>query len=199
MRKFIALVIAILIALSPLAAVTDLSNLSDEAKYEYITSSLSIQTKENSYSYSTGIGDMHPFGFYTASSWATGTTETEWIPYRGASEISKAEFFRLTGEEDLYNAFLEGMKTERAMHTAGWSIFGAGLGVGIALLITGLVLDGYEDSAIPLWCYIGGTAATVVGLAGLPLVYWEFDDNVSVSFAISLANIYNERLKTSPL
>ena len=197
MKKSIALFISILIVLTPLAASPDLSELSDEARYEYIKSSLSIQTKENSYSYGSGIGDIHPFGLYTATVWSAGTTETEWTPYRGANEISKAEFFYLTGEDEIYREFQEGMKTEKAMHTAGWSIFGVGLGLGVALLVAGIVLDDYSNPALTLWCYAGGTAAAVIGLVGLPLVYWEYDDNISVSFAISLADIYNERLAQS--
>ena len=60
----------------------------------------------------------------------------EWTAYLGNTELTKEEFFMITGREDLREMIANGLKKEKDMHIAGYSLFG----IGTAFTATSLIL-----------------------------------------------------------
>lgn len=187
MRKAVALALIVcMFGSMGLYAADSMEGLTYEQQREYFDNALSIETESHT-TVSGGAYDWgRPGGFI--SSYAEGDTSTEWIPYKGARELSKADFFDITGYSDLAEAQRKADTFNRNMDIAGWSLYG----VGLAVMLSSLFFLDNETVAYSLL----GTGA-VVGLCGLPLVLIETENNVSISFAVNIANSYNQRLLDS--
>lgn len=165
------------------------AQLSNEERAFYINNALSIQTREHT---RTSVDAYTiPLGYY--SDWTlydTNTyTETNWYPYLGPQEISKIDFFRITGYDDIVASMEKDLETQRAMVIAGGTLMGAGL---IGLIAGTIMLVSMEDNILP-----GTITATVSAVAlgiSVPLVMWQPDDNISISFAVNAADMYNRKL-----
>ena len=147
---------------------------------------LSIETESHT-DVTGGAYDWGNPGGYI-SSYASGETTTEWIPYQGARELSKVAFFNITGYSDLAEAQRKADTFNRNMDIAGWTLYG----VGLAVMLSSLFFLDNEKVAYSL-LGVGG----LVSLGGLPLVLIETENNVSISFAVNIANSYNQRLLES--
>lgn len=191
MKRFL-LMIAILSAITPLFAANDISQLSSEAQIEYLTNALSIQTADSMQSIGSGFGNLYNSGFMTSLSVTNSSISTEWYPYLGASEIDKETFYQITGQTELYNDYVNGMKKQNSMNTGGWILLLASVLGGAALSIYG-IYDDYNT----LLGYSGIGVMIIGGLVSLPLISWQYKDNVSISFAVGLSDIYNNKLYES--
>ncbi len=191
MKRFL-LMIAILSAITPLFAANDISQLSSEAQIEYLTNALSIQTADSMQSIGSGFGNLYNSGFMTSLSVTNSSISTEWYPYLGASEIDKETFYQITGQTELYNDYVNGMKKQNTMNACGWALL-----IATALGGTALAIYGIYDDYNTLFAYSGLGLVLVGGLVSLPLVSWQYNDNVSISFAVGLSDIYNNKLYES--
>lgn len=191
MKRFL-LMIAILSAITPLFAANDISQLSSEAQIEYLTNALYIQTADSMQSIGSGFGNLYNSGFMTSLSVTNSSISTEWYPYLGASEIDKETFYQITGQTELYNDYVNGMKKQNSMNTGGWILLLASVLGGAALSIYG-IYDDYNT----LLGYSGIGVMIIGGLVSLPLISWQYKDNVSISFAVGLSDIYNNKLYES--
>lgn len=190
MKKLLLIAIAIIMIANPLFAVNDLSALSAESQQKYLMESLSIQTEENTVATGSGFGNMIG-STAIMTSVGRGTTETEWYPYKGPSELTREEFYTLTNQNDLLEAYTEGTKKQTIANICGWALLGVTFIGGLVVCFTGL--ESGNTSAE----WIGLSVALIGGLGSIPLVTWEYDDNVSISFAVGLADIYNNNLYKS--
>ena len=190
MKKSILITIMIIMIINPVFSANNISELSSEAQQKYIMNSLSIQTKEHSVATGAGFGNM--IGSTTImSSVSRGTSETEWYPYLGPNAIDRGQFYEIVGNHELSEAYENGIKRENTMHIAGWSLFAACM---IGGLSTSLV--GYFSTNNIVYAYVG-MGIILAGLGSIPLVSWEYKDDVSISFAIGMSDIYNNRLYES--
>lgn len=190
MKKPILIAIMIITIINPVFSANNISELSSEAQQEYIMNSLSIQTKEHTIA--TGAGFGNTIGSTAImSSISRGTSEMEWYPYLGPNAIDRGQFYEIIGNHELSEAYENGMKKENTMHIAGWSLFAASM---IGGLSTALI--GYFSTDNIVYAGIG-IGIILAGLGSIPLISWEYKDNVSISFAIGMSDVYNNRLYES--
>ena len=78
------------------------------------------------------------------------------------------------------------------MNACGWALF-----VATAIGGTAITKYGIYDDYNTLFAYSGLGLLIIGGLASLPLVSWQYNDNVSISFAVGLSDIYNNKLYES--
>lgn len=126
------------------------------------------------------------------------TTTIAWDAYEGANQISKADFFKIAGYPEYEKICLE-IEEQNKKNKA----LGIGLTVGGGVLCTAsviMMLKDYfsETPTIQLWW--GGAAL----LSCIPLCFGinliaksDAEPNMSTSFAIGVADIYNRELQTS--
>lgn len=164
-----------------------LGELAPEAKVEFNKKALSINTSAN-----TEIGVV-PIG-NTGVSVGSGSTNTDWYPFVGNTPVSKEDFFRIAGYDEEAERYNATMKKNRNIITAEWVALIGGL-IGT---IGGLII---ADQAYPsMW---GGVTLAGVSFITMcsPLVIndFEIDESkmFSVSFAVRIANDYNQRLLES--
>ena len=143
---------------------------------------------------------FHSDGRYTSFEVLPGPTiitET-WDAYMGGEKITKAEFFRIAGYTDLEEICLETEAFNRGKETAGNVL----VIVGSAGMITGTVLMFLDHNLTPdtdTLLYIG---AAVTSLSAIPMgigialvLSSDTEPDISSSFAIGVADIYNQKLK----
>ncbi len=171
-----------------LFAADSIEELSADERRQYMSSSLSIQTRNHT------VVSADYFGWDWG--WRTGyyraRTTTEWYPYLGARAISRAEFYQLAGYPELAQEELRIEKTNRNLSIAGWSL----IGVGATAIFTGLIMSMISPKTddIGLGLMIGGS---VVSLASIPVFAFETKHNVSIEFAFGIADNYNKELLES--
>lgn len=168
MRKVLLVLLALLFFSVPLWAAASTVLLSTDSRAWYNHNSITIQVRSR-----------------------------DWVPYMGGMELSKAEFFNLTGEYELAADIDKEYKRVKKLNTAGKVLFWGGYGIGFAGIIAmyALMAADNQDAA---WMSLGiSLAAFSVGSIGLPLLYIKPKENVPVSFAIRLADNYNAALLSS--
>ena len=111
----------------------------------------------------------------------------DWTAYLGSKELTKEEFFTITGRDDLREMIAKGLKKEKNMHTTGYVLFG----ISTAFTATSLILYATGNEFITE--NIFPIAASGVGaiLLSLPFLSYEFKDGVNITAAIQIANDYN--------
>lgn len=204
MKKLISIIIISIMLIQPAMAAADISDLSAEKQMEFMNNSLSIQTEQNTYSYGSTIGNVWGNGVVTGTAFGNATTTTGWRPYLGPMEIDKGSFYQITNQGDLYDSYSKGMEKEKTYHIAGWSLLCASVIGGAAIALCGMM--GYNqgwwrgnavDVLYPALLGSGLSLMLVGGLSSVPLITWDYKDNVSVSFAVGVADMYNQRLAES--
>ncbi|HIS14585.1 MAG TPA: hypothetical protein IAA76_08405 [Candidatus Ornithospirochaeta stercorigallinarum] len=188
-KKVIALSLVFVLLSNSIFASIDLSLLSSEHQQIFLNQALSIQTEQNTLSYSSGYAKPTSWGALS-SGWGTSNTSTDWVPYRGAGEISKVDFLYATGQYDMAKNLENAYKTAENFKLAGYILTGVG---SVGLLATLLIGSNYYgDSSVPLYILLGLSAGSLA--VGIPFMFWQVDDNLSVSFAVGLADVYNQNL-----
>ena len=111
----------------------------------------------------------------------------EWTAYLGNTELTKEEFFMITGREDLREMIANGLKKEKDMHIAGYSLFG----IGTAFTATSLILYAAGNEFITENIYPFVVSGIGEVLLSLPFISYEFKDGVNITAAIQIASDYN--------
>ena len=187
MKRIIAgILVLCIVASDMLLAADSLESLTAEQERLYLENHLSVQTSQHTDI--SGIGYMNDWGLYT--SFGEGNTSTEWTPYLGYNQISKADFFRLAGYEDLALQEQKIEETRKNMVIAKWTLFGAGF----ALMLGGMSTLLTESDP---WIIAGIVMFSVGAASWVPVLVLEFtepESDIAVSFAVGVANNYNKRL-----
>ena len=194
MKRIFAISIILILASSLVFAATGStvsSTLTENQRAEYLSNALSIETREHTYTYTDAYTyPIGRFGAYTTYD-TNHYSETNWYPYMGPTEISKLDFFRLTGYDAIVAQMEKDLKTQRALVISGGTLMTAGF-IGV---ITGVVLMCTMDDILP------GTITTCISAvamgAGIPMMLWEPNDDISISFAVGVADDYNRKLLES--
>lgn len=199
MRKFIAFVLLIAVSINTvLASSYTISDLSSEARDYYIRNALSVQTELNTQSYSSSLFTPLWGSSYVGSSSTHGKTETDWTPFYGPSEIDKRTFFEIAGAEDMLKAFDEAEEKYAKKQRTGAILFGVGIaGIIASLVATGVALecDDVNTSEILFGGSIACACASIAPFCvGAVLVSAKPNNNISVEFAIGIADGYNQKL-----
>lgn len=120
--------------------------------------------------------------------------DTQWIPMLGGKTITRPDFFTLTGANEAAQKYTAVQKRNSALRITSWTM----LSVSLVSGVVGTVFLSHD--------FIGehsktvGAVLTGVGVAGLlgftiPIFLIEDEDKlVTASFAIKLANSYNDDL-----
>lgn len=184
MRRIVALMLVLCMIGSMAYSADSLKSLSMEDQRMYLSNALSIQTSEHTYT----SGGIYDWGWGWLDTYSSSSTSREWYPYRGPVEISKEAFYRLTGYDALADAEAAAARTNRNMAIAGLTLSGAGLA---AMLASVFFID---NDALFYGLLGGGTLLTCIAI---PLLTIEVDNDVSISFAVGIADSYNQRLLES--
>ena len=160
---------------------------------EYLSKALSIQESLSTKG-TTSIFNINKYASYGVSN---SSTNTEWVPYQGASPISKIDFFRITGEQELLKEALAIEKRSQDRKKLGWGLtIGGAIGYAAGLGVMFSSLNDPDNLEKPLL-----TGAAISLLFAIPfgigidkLLYVEKQD-VSASFAAGIADIYNRELE----
>lgn len=193
--------------------------LSKENRREYLFNKIYIdgeqRTRGSGYSSTSTTYDLSSgsmlFGSGSTYSNFNSSTSLTWYPYIGGNKlIDRVTFFELVGEKELakeYQEYLDKMKKRKnIMLGVGWSMFGVGAVMGVV----GIVVGCLGSANKPQGSYgsttqenVGfGIACAGIGLMGLssiPLFIYKFgtkphEPDVTIAFAIDLANEYNSSL-----
>lgn len=188
MKRIIAgILVLCMVASDMLFAADSLDSLTAEQERLYLENHLSVQTSQHTDI--SGIGYMNDWGLYT--SFGEGNTSTEWTPYLGYNQISKADFFRLAGYEDLALQEQKIEETRKNMVIAKWSLFG----IASALILASPFAAIMSNS--DFWQIAGLAMLGIGGALYIPCLILEFtepESDIAVSFAVGVANNYNKRL-----
>ena len=185
MGRIIALVLIISMIGSMLFAAESVEELTADEQMVYFSNALSVQTSEHT----VMSGGIYDWGRGWYDTYASSSTMKEWYPYMGPAEISKEDFYRLTGCDELAEAEARASRTNRNMAIAGLTLSGVGLA---AMLSSLFFVDGNDIAFLGLLG--GGTLLTCIGI---PLLTIQVRNDVSISFAVGIANSYNQRLLAS--
>ena len=189
-KGFIILLLLFVVATALYADYTD--GMTTEQKRQYMSEALSVQEKMET----VGSSSYFATSKYTAAGISSSSTNVKWDAYKGANPISKTEFFRLTGEESLLKEAIaiEERNAHRKQVGLGLTIGGTvGYIVGFAIMLSPSYDDPNFDSKL-----IGGAVVAILscipmGIGLYDLLYVE-KQNVSASFAVGIADIYNQEL-----
>ena len=203
MRKPIIMILFVAACSSFLFALVDTSDMTQIELKEYYQNMLSI---EEYYTTSNTVsGSIHKVSESTAiaSSHGVAHTSTNWTPYEGSKKISKTEFFKITEENELYlqSAAIDDRISRKRKSGLILSISG-----GVSM-VAGLVMFGvsisqpkYESitdalnsplSTVGLIMALGSSIPLGIGFANLG---YREEIDVSTSFAIRIADLYNQKL-----
>ena len=202
MKKLISIIIISIMLIQPAMAAADIPDLSAEKQMEFMNNSLSIQTEQNTYSYGSTIGNVWGNGVVTGTAFGNATTTTDWRPYLGPMEIDKGTFYEITEQTELKAIYDKGVAEEKKKHDIGWGRVGAGAGLFVLCTIFGPLgtAEGWWDGTVGMIGILLGAGllgGTTIAALSIPFLTWEFNDNVSVSFAVGVADMYNQRLAES--
>ena len=138
-----------------------------------------------------------------ASSHGESQTSTNWTPYEGARKISKTEFFKITEENELYlqSVAIDDRISRKKKSGLILSITGgATMVAGFVMFGIGISQPNYESISdalngplcnVGLILALGSSIPLGIGFANLG---YREDIDVSTSFAIGIADLYNQKL-----
>lgn len=111
----------------------------------------------------------------------------EWTPFLNGEEISRQEFYRLTGQENLLNISQKAEKKTRFMNVTGYSL----LAIGSAFTATTVILyaTGNEFITENIYPFMASGLGTII--LSFPFMSYESKDGVNIMAAIQIANDYN--------
>lgn len=113
--------------------------------------------------------------------------EYEWTPILNGQEISKPDFYKLTGNNALYEHAMRVERKNRAMNVTGYSLFA----FGTAFSATAFILYATGNEFITENIYPFAAAGLGTVLLSIPFISYERSDGVNISAAIQIANDYN--------
>ena len=131
--------------------------------------------------------------WYNHNSITIQKSRSSWIPFQGGMELSKVDFLNMTGEYELASQLDAEYKRVRKLNNIGNVITWGGIGLGIAGTIWMLASFDNDDSFLAA-CLLSSVSVIVASSVGIPLLYIRPKENIPISFAINLADIYNENL-----
>lgn len=196
MKKLISIVLIACLSVSLFAI--DLSILSEANRLEYLRNSLSIDF--GTVTESSAVGTSY-YGVTVAS--GKSKDKTVWAPYFGENAISKADFYRIVGEDELAINQEAIERRNKKNITIANTLYGVGCGiagVGLIIELIPILKDDYSDEAMAMvttgaGIALGGLAIVVIGL---PFEYnSKQDQNISTKFVMGLSDNYNIKLYTS--
>jgi hypothetical protein len=196
MKKILSMIIIISLSVNLFAL--DLEALSAEQRYQYLKNSLSIDF--DTITESSAVGTSY-YGVAVASGKAK--NKTVWTPYYGEQAISKADFFRIVGEDKLAIDQELIDRNNKKNNTIANSLYGAGFGIaGVGLIIELISLMRRDYSYTDADLLYTGIGIALGGLAiasiGIPFEFKAKQDlNISTNFVIGISENYNLRLYAS--
>lgn len=224
MKKFTSLLIALMLSLAVFAAEETeqtllpsfdfektFNALDTAARQDYLMRQLSIETEEHTFSsggeyanYRAGRYNAYGYGYWTSSS----SKSTVWYPYEGGYRIDRSTFYNIVGKPELaleYEDWKKAVKQhDLVMNTVGGVLLGVGSGLllgGFIDCLVGVSSDNYTTSRATLDYVLMGVGGALVTAGTIPFLVFDVTSpkmpNVSIAFAIGLANEYNRTLLTS--
>lgn len=188
----------ILIAL--LCSVTALCLFAEELTTEqqkiYNAQALSVQERVETSGRSTG--SAFSTSRYTAVAFgrSEATTTIEWDAYQGANKISKADFFKIAGYPDYEQLCLDTIAQNEKRKSTGITLSvvgGIGYTVGIVMILTDMKLG----TRFWVGSAIGLVSCIPLGIGITMLETGDSEPDISTSFAMGVADIYNQELQAS--
>lgn len=165
----------------------------------YNSQALSVQQRVET----NGTSSASAFSTSRYTSFAFGSSEStstiEWDAYQGASKISKAEFFRIAGYPDYEKLCLDQIAENEKKKSIGIILTAVGFSGAVAGLIWEYVgffamddrTQGYIGAGVGLGFLVPATIGCVMMLNA------DVEPDISTSFAIGVADIYNQELQAS--
>lgn len=190
MKKFSVLVLLFLVSMLSLSAS---SAMTMEQEREYMSQSLSVSPRIESSAKSFASAYAYKnTAWGSASSYSS--TSLDWDAYLGPNQISKKDFFKIAGYTDLYEQCIEIEERVAKKKEEGviWTVVGGAACIsGFIVMLSGL--ENYSNDGI----YMGGLISLVGCIPlyiGIDLLEYEEEPNISASFAMGIADVYNKQL-----
>lgn len=165
----------------------------------YNSQALSVQQRVET----SGTSSASAFSTNRYSAFAFGSSEStstvEWDAYQGASKISKAEFFRIAGYPDYEKICLDWATKYEKEKSTGIALTAVGLTgsvVGLVLEYVGCFVT--EDrTQVFIGAGVGLGFLITATIGWVMLLNADAEPDISTSFAIGVADIYNQELQAS--
>ena len=214
MKKIIVVTAFLLLTISLFASNPSeyTAGMTSAQKERFYMDALSVVPKNVSISTGFGSAYTNQYGYTFGSATSRTTDYLDWDAYLGSTQISRAYFYKLTNQNGLYNSLIQSQERVQKKHKTGTylTIGGSALfGVGMGVMLFGggrsnpydmfrekEAYDNYQKkSDSMLWWGAGIALASTIPLAfGIVDLMYNEKDNVSVSFAMGIADVYNEAL-----
>lgn len=190
MKKILAFVVLVTIVFNNAFALS-LSDLPPQLKTKFNNERLSISTSTTT----SMSGGSYYWGSGISTSSISGRTREIWTPYLGNSAINKTDFFKIAGYPDEAIRYEELLNHNKKLDQIGGVILGVGTVVSTIGLIMMLSSISDLDDDIMYDGLITGTVGLGIVLLSYPVYASKKDDSMfSISFAIRIAEDYNETL-----
>ena len=199
MKKTVCFIALVFVLIGLVFAEYDLDSLSPQQRQQFLLNSLSVEV--GSKTSGTMVSGTNVYGKSAITTGSlTSSTSVVWTPFFGGSEISKADFFLMTGDEQNYQKVLEYEKERDHYTRIKWTLYGIGMGVAVVGLVYEFIpifARDFSDEALKK-VYIGagiGLAGCSIALGGL--IYGrkaKQEVNISAQYAIGVADAYNYEL-----
>lgn len=192
MKKTIVIIFIFLVSVLSLSA----EEMTIEQQKLYNSQALSVQQRVET----SGTSAASAFSTSRYSAFALGSSESTstiaWDAYQGANQISKADFFRIAGYPEYEKICLDVEAQNKKNKSMGIGLtIGGGVGytAGMIMMLTDL------DCSTQFWigCVIGLLSCVPLGFGIDLILESDAEPNISTSFAIGVADIYNRELQTS--
>ena len=170
--------------------------LTTEQQKIYNAQALSVQERVETSGRSTG--SAFSTSRYTAVAFgrSEATTTIEWDAYQGANKISKADFFKIAGYPDYEQLCLDTIEENEKRKSTGITLSvvgGIGYTVGIVMILTDMKLG----TRFWVGSAIGLVSCIPLGIGITMLETGDSEPDISTSFAMGVADIYNQELQAS--
>lgn len=190
MKKTISILLLLLTS-SMLFASIDISTLSSSDRDIFLSKAITIQSEWKNDSFSALYSPSDTIGI-VAALLATSTTKEDFRVFEGSKEIDKLTFFEKANQNVAVDIIKEEDKRVKTLHNWGWGLCATGL----AAMFGGAIWEftAPENSNTSLYRIIAISGGTVLSLCSLPLITVKPNYNLSVQFAINVADAYNQNL-----
>ena len=198
MKRFLFFFFA-LVLISSAFADYDLDTLSSQQRQQFLLNSLSVEVGSQTDGYMVSGTNVYGKTALTTGSLSS-STSVVWTPYLGGNEISKSDFFQITGDEASYKKVLAFEEERAANKKTMVTLYGVGFslaGIGLIIECIPLFTDDYSDGAMRTMLLGAGIAlgGCTIALCGLPYEKLVKQDvNISAQYAIGVADAYNYEL-----
>ena len=112
----------------------------------------------------------------------------------GQGRLVEPIFFKLTGYDEFAKLEEDITRKNQTYNIVAWSLISSGLAIALGGLIWD-VCDGYTNNSLGgIFMILGGTVASCIAI---PFFCIETKSDISIQFAVGIANNYNQRLLES--